>query len=138
MSIWFGAALSWVRDIKKSLELGEPHLKPMVSRINSMSILSTISGTITIVTGVVFIFLKGGFGVVPIRIHIGFTFALAMFVIGVFVIRPTWAKIEGTIASNGDINNAKLNSKKIAMLTSIFHLLWLLTLVTMVVPFEAL
>lgn len=138
MSVWFGSALSWVRDIKKSLEMGEPHLKPMVSRINTGSIISSASGILTILTGIGFVFFKGGFGAVPVRIHIGMTFALAMFVVGVFVMRPTWAKIEGIVASNGDLTMAKDYTKRIAMLSGIFQLLWLLSLITMVVPFESL
>ena len=65
-SVWFGASFLISKDIRKTLEAGQPHLKLLVERVKSTERLGIPSGLLTILTGIGLIFMSGGFKAVSV------------------------------------------------------------------------
>ena len=131
-AMWFAIPLTLAGDIKRTLERDREHAKWLCDRTERSLKLVLIAGLLTLATGFALIFLNGGFGAVHSGIHTGLLLTLALFVLGVFGLRPTWKSIAQVINSERDLKEARAYAKRFAMLTGIAHLIWLVVLLAMV------
>ncbi len=134
ISTWFGAVMLVSGDVKRTLEKGAPHTELLPTRVNKALSAALGAGALAIASGFALIFAKGGFGAVPHRIHTGLLLAFILFGLHAVGLRGTWKRIEEQLASPKGLDAARGLAKRFAMLTGIGHLLWLLTLITMVLP----
>ena len=74
----------------------------------------------------------GGFGSVPVVIHISIVTAFIAWVVGGAIIGRNAAAIEKGLEEGAEPESLKPLAKKIAMGVGIFHSLWLVTLIMMV------
>lgn len=132
MATWFGSTLFTSGDIKRTLAAGPAGVPALRERVARSSRIAGLSALLTIVTGIALIFVLGGFGSVPPPIHISLVLALAAMAIGAGGIGGAWKKIEKRIDEGADPTSLGDLAKRISMLSGIFHLLWLVTLVLMV------
>jgi hypothetical protein len=134
-SVWFGINLMQAGDIRTALSLGAPHVQALVPRINRIHAVSLISGFITILTGFAMIFLLGGFGFVPGRIHAGLGLTLCLVAIEYLLVIGPWKKILAVISSGSPPSTALPFAKRYAMGTGIGHLLRTIIFAAMIIPF---
>jgi len=134
---WLGSGLTASGDVHRTLALGRPHVDSLVSRLKRGSMLAIITGQLTLWTGVAVILSAGGFSAVPPRILAGAGVTVVMFLFGGMAIRPTGQAIMKVIEGGGDLSAAAPYARRLSMLAGIQHLLWLVVLVLMVVPFHS-
>jgi hypothetical protein len=133
MTTWIGSALFATADVKRTFATGEPsHLPLLRERMRKTGIAAGVSGLVTVLTGIALIFVLGGFGKVPIAIHIGLTTGVLALVVGAGGIGGTWRKIDTAIGSGAPMASLQPLVGRLAMLGGIFHLLLFSTLVLMV------
>ncbi len=132
MGVWFGSNLLALRDIRTSLAAGPSNIGPLKARMQSGGMLATISGVITLLTGLALIFVLGGFKSVPRAIHIGLLTGIICAVVGGAGVGRTWFMIEKKLDAGADAASLAPLMKRIGMLSGIFQLLWLVTLILMV------
>ncbi len=132
----FGAPLGLSRNIRKSIKTGHPAVKLVAADGAVRAKIAAIAATLTLLTGIGLIFMKGGFGAVNKSYHIAMTLQIAIMGVGIGIMRPAVRKIEGAIQVDSfNADDVRAAGKKIAMGSGIIHLLWLIILITMVNPF---
>jgi hypothetical protein len=135
IATWFGAGLTYASDVRRTLEKGPPHTHLLAARVGkSMAILAG-SGAMAIATGLVLVFSLGGFASIPPRIHAGLGLTLILFAVQAAVLRPTWGRIASLLDTPSGLDEARKLAGRLGMLSGIGHLLWLVVLALMVVPF---
>jgi hypothetical protein len=132
-SIWFGASFLVSKDIRKTIEAGQPHLELLIGRVQSTERLGIPTGLLTLITGLGLIFMSGGFKSVPLQINLSLLLTIILFFLGGLIISPTWKKIVVIIKQNGDLSEAKKLSKNFTVLMGFEHLLRMIILILMVV-----
>ncbi len=92
---------------------------------------SLIFGVLTIVSGLVIIFYKGGFGTVSKYIHIGLGVTFLMVIHEFFVMQTIWKRLRKVFVEGGD--RALIPSLRIRLTISrgVHQLLWLTVLLLM-------
>lgn len=130
MASWFGSIMMLTGDIRRSVELGPPHIAPLVGRVRRSVVIATGSGWTTVLTGVALIFDLGGFGAVPVAIHVGLVLGLCLVGVGAFMGR-TWDTL---LAKHEAGDHAAVGPllKRMSMLGGIFQLVWTVILGLMV------
>ncbi|MBX7100409.1 MAG: hypothetical protein K1X89_22010 [Myxococcaceae bacterium] len=132
MGTWFGSSVFALRDIKSALAAGPAHFSLLRGRMLVVGRLAMLSGALTLLSGVGLIFALGGFAAVPKAIHVGLLTGLATAIVGGAGVGRTWQAIDQRLEAGGDAAAVAPLVKRIAMLSGIFHLLWVVSLVLMV------
>lgn len=132
MGTWFGSSLFSLRDIKSSFAAGPAHIPLLRARMQVVGRLAMLSGALTLLSGVGLIFALGGFAAVPRAIHIGLLTGLVTAIVGGAGVGRTWQAIEQRLDAGADAAAVAPLVKRIGMLSGIFHLLWVVSLVLMV------
>jgi hypothetical protein len=90
---------------------------------------------LTLLTGLGLIFVVGGFGAVPINIHISLTLMLIALAVSITLMRPATGRlVELTQAESLNVEAATAAVRKLTMGQGILHLLWIVILTMMIVP----
>jgi len=131
MAVWFGAMLFLSGDVRRTLAAGPEHADLLRTRCKRATVAAAAAGGITLLTGFGLIGVLGGMGAVPPAVHMGMTVSIVMLFLGGGVGR-TWRSIDAGLAEGKPGADLMPLSKRITILTGIFHLLWVLTLITMV------
>ena len=92
-----------------------------------------LSGLVILATGLALIFVRGGFGAVPVQIHIALLIMLVWIAVSASLLRPTVAQLaELGRASQLDSQAIGKKFKRLAMSQGILHGCWLIMLVLMI------
>jgi hypothetical protein len=127
---WFGHKLLVPADLRRSLS-GAAVAEGLLSRVEAAQRLGIGSGLATLTTGLVLIHLSGGFGEMPLRIHLGLALVIVMFVLGATLARPAWNRVRAAIPDN--LGEARKSARVLAGVLIVEQVLWLAALGTMVV-----
>jgi hypothetical protein len=127
-----GAVLSWPGALRRALKAGSPHVPPALSQARAGLGLDLGAGLATVVTGLVYASPLGG-GPLRIGIVVGLALALARLALLVALARPTLRVVADEVTA-GRLDAAQAASRRLPAYTGTAHLLWLLALVTMVLP----
>lgn len=131
MASWFGSALFASGDVKRTLAAGPDHIDLLRERMRRFQRVAGVSAVLTILTGFALIFQVGGFGAVPVPIHIGLTLGLVAWGLGIGT-GLTWRKIDAELEAGKSPADLQPLAKRLTGLTMGFHTTWLLTLILMV------
>jgi hypothetical protein len=130
MAAWFAPVLFVAGDARRSIEAGD--LAGLRGRLARSGPIAAGAGLVTVVTGIALIFAMGGFGAVPVTIHVGLTLGLVMWLLGALGIGGTARRIDAAIAAGAGKEQLLPLARRLGMLAGIFHLLWAVTLGLMV------
>lgn len=132
MAAWFGAPLFIASDIRRTLAAGPAGLPLLERRVGRSNMVAAIGAVGTILTGFGLIFALGGFGKVPPPIHAGLLLGVIMLLLGGGGIDRTCKQIFKQLGEGASPESLGRLTKRLSMLSGIFQLLWLVTLVLMV------
>jgi hypothetical protein len=122
---WLAAALWTTGDVRRTLALGRPHTDALPQRARPALALDLWAGVATLLTGLAVIGLQGG--VPKLGVMVGLAAALVrLAILGLTILpaaRTIWRALE-----MGDLAGAAAPAKRLAMLSGIGHLLWLIAL----------
>lgn len=127
---WFGHKLLIPRDVRVSVRKAESS-RNLVGRMRRAQALGLVAGVLTLGTGVWLVMLTTGFAEAPITIHIALGTVIAMFLVGFFVARPAWKRIEGAIDAE-DTPAAVGGVSSFNRALNLESLLWILALSMMI------
>lgn len=131
MAAWFAPMVFMAGDARRSIEAGGD-LAPLRARLGRSGTIAGVGGMLTLITGVALIFAMGGFGAVPIAIHVGLTLGIVMWALGAFGMGGTSRKLDAAIAAGAPKEQLLALARRMSALTGVFHLLWVATLGVMV------
>ena len=131
-SIWFGATLLLSGDIRRSLAAGNSHGKLLIDRVNRTVAITSLTGILTLLSGVAMVLQSGGFANLPFRLLFGFCLTILLLALGILGMRPLWARMRQLITNGHDDAELRSLSKAITTLSGISHLLWVTILGLMV------
>jgi len=129
---WLGAALWTPGDVRRTLALGRPHVEALLGRAAPTLALDLWAGAVTLLTGIAAIGLEGG--VPRIGILVGFAAALVRLGLAALGLRPAFRRVAAAVAG-GDLAAAQAPARRLAMISGMGHLLWVVALAGMVFPF---
>jgi len=127
---WFGHKLLIPRDIHHSIRDIEG-AGQFFGRMKRAERFGITAGVLTVASGLGLMYLDSGFMDAPFRIYLGLGAALAMFVVGAFVARPSWKVIEAGLSEEDPVH-ASAGVLRLRQAFMLENLLWLLALGTMV------
>ncbi len=131
MATWFASGLFLPGDVRRTLSSPAGDLDLLRDRVRRMSMIAMVFGTLTLLTGLALIFERGGFGAVPVPIHIGLL--LTLFQIGAGVgMGHVWNGLDTQLKQGTPRTKVVAGAGRLSMLAGIFQLLWLVTLLLMV------
>lgn len=128
MAALFAASVSAAGDVRRTVAAGPAHADLLQERMRRTSILATIAGWTTILSGIALIVMLGGFGAVSPAIHIGLLLTLIMIPLGMMQGRTATQAVEALRTGADTLPPAR----RLAMLSHTFHLLWAMVLLLMV------
>ena len=131
MAAWIGSSMFAPADIRRTFA-GNGDFAALRERMRSIGRVAMGSGALTFLSGLALIFALGGFGTVTPAIHIGLVTGLVTAIVGGAGIGRTWGEIDKKLAANADPASLAPLVRRIGILSHVFHLLWLVTLVLMV------
>lgn len=126
---WFGHKLLIPRNLRQSIHEREDGAG-VIRRMSRSERFGILSGVGTVLSGLALIWLTTGFAETPLPIWLGFAAALAMFVVGATVARPTWKVIRSGL-ENGDYPRAASRLRTFVGALHLEGLLWVLALTAM-------
>ena len=131
-ALWMGSGLFWPGSLRRALALGPPHPAPAFAQARVGLGLDLGAGVAAVVTGLLYASPLGG---VTMRagILVGFLLALGRLGLLVALARPALRRAADALAK-GDLEAARVASKKLPAYSGSAHLLWLAALVAMVFP----
>jgi hypothetical protein len=129
---WLGAALWTPGDVRRTLALGKPYTDALSRRARPALSLDLWTGVATLLTGIAFIGVEGG-ALPRTGVLVGFGAVLVRMALLLFGMRPAYRQVEVSAAA-GDLAAADAPARRFAMLGGIGHLLWVVALAGMVVP----
>ena len=127
---WFGHKLLIPRDVRVSLREPESG-KHLVGRMRRARNFGIVAGLLTLGTGVWLVMLSTGFAGAPVTIHIALGIVIVMFLVGFFLARPAWKRIEEAIDA-GDTPAAVGGANSFNSALNLESLLWILALSMMI------
>lgn len=131
-AILIGASAGLVRNLKRTLEAGKAAFVIATEDAARRAKLMGICSLLTVATGVILIFMIGGFGGAPLNFHIALTIMLGAIIFSAAFMRPATVKLVKLAQTEPlDTSTARSSIKKLAMGQGILHLLWVVTLVLM-------
>lgn len=132
-STWLGAALWTAGDVRRTLAQGQPFVNALAARSRPAMRLDLWAGIATIVTGSALVGMLYA-GMPRTGILVGFGAAALRLVLLLAVTAPALNRLQAAVAS-GDLAATALPAKRLAMISGIGHLLWVVALAGMVFPF---
>lgn len=137
MLLWLGAGLSFpvVADVRRSLAAGPSQASALRERLKTTSMIVIPSAIVTLVTGLLLITFRGGFGAVPPRIHVGLLCALLVFATGAGYTSPAMIRM-GNALEKGEVPEANAAADRVVLGLRLEDTLRLLALLAMLIPFE--
>jgi uncharacterized membrane protein len=135
MILWLGGGFSLppVRDVRRSLALGREAGAGVVARLETITRLVVPAAAVTVLSGLLLIWMRGGFAAVPPRIHAGLAIALSIFAVGGLGSRPAIRDLGEAFAA-GDMRRAEDAARRFARWVRLEDALRFTVLVLMVVP----
>lgn len=131
-AILFGGSLGTVRSLKAGLELSRDAFKLTTSEAARRGRIMGMSSLLTFATGLVLIFMMGGFARVPVNFHMALGIFLGAIALSSILLRPTVTKLADLAqAETTDKDAARKLIARLAMGTGLVHLLWIVTLALM-------
>lgn len=112
MAFWLAGGVLVPGDIRRTVALGKPHTTALVARVNRSARITIGSAAATVLTGLALVFSQGGFGAMPVRIHIGLALTLATFAVGATLADPAWRKVEKILDADGDLDEARRHARR--------------------------
>lgn len=131
MTAWFASTMFAAGDARRSIASGKD-LDGLRDRLRRGATAGGASAFATILTGFALIYAVGGFGQVPRAIHTGLLLALLSWAVAGVGVGGATRGLDAAIAAGADPETLRGHAKRIAMMSGIFQLVWLLTLITMV------
>lgn len=132
-STWLGAALWTAGDVRRTLAQGQPFVHALAQRSRPAMRLDLWSGLATLVTGSALVGILYA-GMPRAGILAGFAAAALRLVLLLAVTVPALRRLEGAVSA-GDLAAAAVPARRMAMISGIGHLLWVIALAGMVFPF---
>ncbi len=132
-STWLGAALWTAGDIRRTLAQGQPFVNALSARSRPAMRLDLWAGIATVITGSALVGLEY-VGMPPTSIVIGFVAAALRLVLLLAVTVPAIGRLQ-TAVSSGELVATEAPARRVAMVSGIGHLLWLIALAGMVFKF---
>lgn len=136
VAVWLGGGLAAPRDIRRTLELGQPHTAELMPRLRTISKIMNTSALFTVLTGLALVFAVGGFGQVPHRIHLGLALTLLAVVVGRWMIRPVLGEIAQATRRTVSSEETRRILAKFWAVNGVEHALRVAVLVLMTFPFK--
>lgn len=134
IAVWFGTKLLVPADVRSAIGDGDAAVASAIRRTNLVQKVAISASMVTLASGLTMIFLFGGFGAVPTRIHVGFGMTLAIFGLGAFSVDRRWKRFrEAASAGQSRADLGKLE-RRLAHAMTLENVLWLAVLVLMVFP----
>jgi len=132
ISVWMAAALWLSVDVKRALGLGRPHLDALAASVRPKLGLDAAAGVATLVTGLLLMWEEG---MTRPRVGITVGFVATLVRIGLLsAMRRSWRSIAGRLERGEVVAATDGAARRMAMLSGIAHLLWLIALAGMVFP----
>jgi len=133
-AVLFGGAIGLVRSLRQNVggqrEVFLAIARDAARRGRAMG----VGSMATLITGLALIFTLGGFGSVPLQIHIALALLLVAMATSAALIQPQMLRLVHLAeAPTLDGEAAKKSIKLIAMGQGILHLLWIVILVLMII-----
>jgi hypothetical protein len=123
-AIWLGAGLGTARRLRTAWQEGGALLRAAADDARKMQRWRLIGAIATVVTGLAIVLGGGGFAAQPVRIHVGLALVMVGLALELALVAPAIARV-----GEGDAGRRAI--RRIAAGTGAVHLVWLLTLVTM-------
>ncbi len=132
ISVWMAAAL-WVSgDVRRTLASGRPHVDALPARIRPALGLDAAAGVATLVTGLLVMWEEG-----VRRPRLGITAGIVLTLVRMGLLaglRRAFRSIAARIRAGEAVPVTDPAARRMAMLSGIAHVLWLLALAGMVFP----
>lgn len=136
-AITLGASTGLLRHLRRALETSQQAFALAAEDAARRGKIMGLTGFVVLQTGLVLIFVKGGFKAVPLNIHMALAIMLGAIALSITVMRPTSARlVELSKAETLEKVGITRLLKKLAMGQGILHLSWLTILVLMLVRIE--
>lgn len=132
-SSWLGAALWTAGDVRRTLAQGQPFVNALAQRSRPALRIDLWAGIATLVTGAGLVGILYA-GMPRAGILVGFAAAAVRLVLLLAVTVPALRAVSDAVA-RGDVAAATPPARRLAMISGIGHLLWLIALAGMVFPF---
>jgi hypothetical protein len=129
MATWLGAALWIPGDVKRTLAAGGD-AAALRARGRPAMLLDLFAGIATVITGLA---LAGLHGAMRVGLMVGSGLGLVLLVVVIAAQWPAWTRIAARLDA-GDLAGARAGAGRLAAVSGIAHVLWLLTLALMVLP----
>ena len=134
IAVWFGPKLLVPLEVRRAIGAGPGVLTSAVRGVDLVQKVTITASMVTLASGLGMIFLFGGFGAVPARIHIGFGMTLAIFGVGAFGVDKAWKRIREAATAGRPKADLERLERRLSHLMTVENVLWLAVLVLMVVP----
>jgi len=134
IAVWFGPKLLVPAEVRRAIGAGDGAMTSAVRGINLVQKVTIAASMVTLASGLGMIFLFGGFGAVPTRIHIGFAMTLAIFGVGAFGVDKAWKRIREAVTAGRPEADLETLARRLSHLMTVENILWLAVLVLMVFP----
>jgi uncharacterized membrane protein len=133
--VWLGGGLSIpvALDIRRTLARGVGQGAGLVERLSATTAMVIPAGLTTFCTGLGLVLMRGGFGAVPPRIHVGLGLTLGIFALGALVGRPALRRLAAAVEAE-DQAAADAAGRRFARCVHCEDVLRLGALVLMVLP----
>lgn len=137
MLLWLGAGLSFpvVADVRRSLAAGPSQAVALRERLKTTSMIVIPAAIVTLVTGLLLVTFRGGFGAVPVRIHVGLGCAVLVFAIGAGFTSPAMIRLGNTL-EKGALSEASAAADRVTLGLRLEDALRFLALLAMLIPLE--
>jgi hypothetical protein len=129
---WLAAGLWVAGDVRRTLDLGRPHVDALAGRVRPALGLDAAAGVATLVTGALLLW-EAGMGHPRLGISLGIVFTLARLAL-LALARRSWRSILGRLQQGEPVAPRDPAARRLGMLGGIAHTLWLLALAGMVFP----
>jgi hypothetical protein len=129
MALWLGAALWVPGDVRRTLASGGD-AAALRARARPAVLLDLLAGIATVITGLV---LAGLLGPMRTGLVIGAGVGLVLLLVALAAQWPAWQRIAALLEAN-DLAGARAAAGRLAALSGVAHVLWLVALVLMVLP----
>ena len=132
VSAWIAAAMWVPGDVARTLRLGRPHVDALAARVRPQLGLDAAAGIATIVTGALLMW-EEALGRPRTGITVGIVATLVR--LGLLAgLRRAWRSIAARLQRGEAVDPKDAAVRRMAMLSGIAHLLWLVALAGMVFP----
>lgn len=133
-AVLLGGGTGLLRHLRRTLEVGGEAFRLATVDGERRGRLMGIASLVTLLTGLILIFLMGGFKVAPLNFHIALGNMLVAVAVSAAVMTPASKKlVELGARPDLDRESASALLKKLQIGQGILHLLWLANLVLMLV-----